>query len=145
MWADAKAWLDGALSRQEAVGFVWVVLLAFLRISTRAGIFSRPLTAGEARRTTLTLIGFRVSDGSGQQRSTAARHEQHQSCEQGRNRADEQPCGIVRLNRRRGFVVIRHCYETCVGRRNRPSPLVCTICSYEWSPQCRSTASGVTG
>lgn len=46
--AEAKAWLDGALSRQEAVGFVWVVLLAFIRISTRAGIFSRPLTTDEA-------------------------------------------------------------------------------------------------
>lgn len=46
--AEAKAWLDGALSRQEAVGFVWVVLLAFIRISTRAGIFSRPLSTDEA-------------------------------------------------------------------------------------------------
>ena len=46
--AEAKAWLDGALSRREAVGFGWVVLLAFIRISTRAGIFDRPLTTDEA-------------------------------------------------------------------------------------------------
>ena len=45
---DAKAWLDGALTQRETVGFAWVVLLAFLRISTRTGIFARPLSTGEA-------------------------------------------------------------------------------------------------
>ncbi|HVE46930.1 MAG TPA: type II toxin-antitoxin system VapC family toxin [Acidimicrobiales bacterium] len=46
--APAKGWLDGALGRAETVGFDWVVLLAFLRLSTRAGLFSRPLTTAEA-------------------------------------------------------------------------------------------------
>lgn len=45
--AAAKAWLDDVLSAREAVGFAWVVSLAFLRISTRAGILPRPLTIQE--------------------------------------------------------------------------------------------------
>lgn len=44
----AKRWLDGALSGGSAVGFPWVVLLAFISISTRAGIFPSPLTVEEA-------------------------------------------------------------------------------------------------
>lgn len=31
----ARGWLDGALNGEAAVGFAWVVLLAFLRLSTR--------------------------------------------------------------------------------------------------------------
>lgn len=45
---EAKAWIDGALARPEAVGFAWVVLLAFVRISTRPSIFPEPLTTDEA-------------------------------------------------------------------------------------------------
>lgn len=45
---EAKSWLDGALSRTETVGFAWVVLLAFIRIGTRPGIFQRPLALDEA-------------------------------------------------------------------------------------------------
>ena len=41
--ADARAWLDGELSKGAPVGFSWLVLLAFLRLSTRAGLFPRPL------------------------------------------------------------------------------------------------------
>jgi toxin-antitoxin system PIN domain toxin len=44
----ARGWLDGALGGREAVGFAWIVLLAFLRLSTRPGLFSRPLGAEEA-------------------------------------------------------------------------------------------------
>lgn len=39
----ARSWLDGALSGTETVGFSWVVLLAFLRLSTKVGLFPRPL------------------------------------------------------------------------------------------------------
>lgn len=46
--AAAKEWLDGALGAGETVGFDWVVLLAFLRLSTRPGLFPRPLGLGEA-------------------------------------------------------------------------------------------------
>jgi hypothetical protein len=44
----AKAWLKDALSGSEPVGFDWTVLLAFLRISTRAGVFPRPLSLDQA-------------------------------------------------------------------------------------------------
>ena len=39
----AKSWLESALSGQETVGFPWSVLLAFLRLTTRPGLFGRPL------------------------------------------------------------------------------------------------------
>ena len=44
----ARSWLDSALRGSEAIGFAWVVLLAFLRLSTRPGLFPRPLTLDEA-------------------------------------------------------------------------------------------------
>src|SRR6266567_3319492 len=44
----AKAWLEGALSGRQTVGFPWIVLLAFLRLTTRAVVLQRPLTAGTA-------------------------------------------------------------------------------------------------
>lgn len=40
----ARRWLEGALSDTEAVGLAWIVLLAFLRITTRPGILERPLS-----------------------------------------------------------------------------------------------------
>lgn len=40
---EAKSWLESALSGQETVGFPWNVLLAFLRLTTRPGLFRRPL------------------------------------------------------------------------------------------------------
>ncbi|HYU58923.1 MAG TPA: type II toxin-antitoxin system VapC family toxin [Actinomycetota bacterium] len=44
----ARSWLDSALGGSEAVGFSWVALLAFIRLSTRADIFLSPLTPAEA-------------------------------------------------------------------------------------------------
>lgn len=44
----AKSWLEGLLSGQEPVGLTWSVLLAFLRISTRASVFDAPLTPDQA-------------------------------------------------------------------------------------------------
>src|SRR5688500_13609328 len=46
----ARTWPDSALTGREPVGFAWVVLLAFLRISTRAGLFPRPLPLADAVR-----------------------------------------------------------------------------------------------
>ena len=46
--AKAKTWLQETLSKTEPVGFVWAVLLAFLRLSTRPAIFPRPLELAEA-------------------------------------------------------------------------------------------------
>lgn len=39
----ARSWLEHRLNGTEAVGFAWVVLLAFVRIVTRADVFPRPL------------------------------------------------------------------------------------------------------
>jgi toxin-antitoxin system PIN domain toxin len=46
--ADARSWLLGAFARPEAIGFAWTVLLAFLRLSTHAGVFPRPLSPKQA-------------------------------------------------------------------------------------------------
>ena len=39
----AKSWLEAAISGPETIGFSWNVLLAFLRLTTRPGLFRRPL------------------------------------------------------------------------------------------------------
>jgi uncharacterized protein len=44
----AKSWLESALSGTETVGFPWTVLLAFLRLTTRPGLFRRPLPVATA-------------------------------------------------------------------------------------------------
>lgn len=48
----ARTWLDSALDGYQPIGFAWVVLLAFLRLTTRPGLFARPLAVDEA----LTVI-----------------------------------------------------------------------------------------
>lgn len=45
---QAKAWLETVLSGTETVGLPWIVLLAFLRLTTRAGLFQRPLPVDAA-------------------------------------------------------------------------------------------------
>ena len=44
----SKAWLESALSSTEPLGLPRVALLAFLRITTRRGIFERPLSVAGA-------------------------------------------------------------------------------------------------
>jgi toxin-antitoxin system PIN domain toxin len=44
----ARGWLDDALTADEAVGFAWMVVLAFLRISTHPAVFPTPLTPAQA-------------------------------------------------------------------------------------------------
>lgn len=44
----ARRWLDSALSGLEAIGFTWATLLAFLRVSTHASVFARPLLVTDA-------------------------------------------------------------------------------------------------
>lgn len=44
----ARDWLDRALNGIEAVGFSWLALLAFLRLSTKVGLFPRPLPVDAA-------------------------------------------------------------------------------------------------
>lgn len=44
----SKLWLDNALAGREPVGFAWIVLLAFVRLSTKFGLFPRPLPVDRA-------------------------------------------------------------------------------------------------
>lgn len=39
----SRDWLRGALDGDDTVGLAWVVLLAFLRVSTHPAVFGRPL------------------------------------------------------------------------------------------------------
>jgi toxin-antitoxin system PIN domain toxin len=53
----ALGWLDRALSASEPVGFAWVALLAFVRLTTRAGLFRSPLAHGDALRAVEEWLG----------------------------------------------------------------------------------------
>ncbi len=44
----SRRWLDEALSGAGTVAFSWVALLAFVRLTTKVGLFPAPLTIGEA-------------------------------------------------------------------------------------------------
>lgn len=44
----ARSWLEETLSHPQTVGLAWLVILAFVRISTRRGIFQAPLAPEEA-------------------------------------------------------------------------------------------------
>ena len=48
--AAAQRWLSRSLAGGEAVGFAWVVLLAFLRVGTHRAVLPRPLDPGAAGR-----------------------------------------------------------------------------------------------
>jgi len=40
---EARTWLDDSLSGAAIVGFAWIAILAFVRLSTKAGLFPSPL------------------------------------------------------------------------------------------------------
>ena len=50
--APARDWLQRTLSGTETVGMTWIVLLAFIRLSTRAVVVEHPLGADAA----ITLV-----------------------------------------------------------------------------------------
>jgi predicted nucleic acid-binding protein len=39
----ARSWLESAISGPDTVAFSWNVLVAFLRLTTRPGLFRNPL------------------------------------------------------------------------------------------------------
>ncbi len=45
---EARNWLEETLSTTTIVGFPWIVSLAFVRITTRSGIFECPLSTEAA-------------------------------------------------------------------------------------------------
>jgi toxin-antitoxin system PIN domain toxin len=46
--SPAKRWLEMTLSGDETVGFSWNVILAVLRLTTRPGVFQKPLSIEQA-------------------------------------------------------------------------------------------------
>jgi toxin-antitoxin system PIN domain toxin len=46
----SRRWLDGALSGSDIVGLAWVPLLAFVRLTTKVGLFPSPLRPDDALR-----------------------------------------------------------------------------------------------
>jgi len=44
----ASSWLERTLNGNELVGLPWIVVLAFLRVSTRAGVLRIPMTVEKA-------------------------------------------------------------------------------------------------
>ena len=46
--AVARSWLQSALADTGGVGFAWLVLVGFVRVSTRAGILTQPLSVPDA-------------------------------------------------------------------------------------------------
>ena len=46
--ASAQKWIEAALSGTEPIGFAWMALLAFVRLSTRHGLLLKPLRIADA-------------------------------------------------------------------------------------------------
>ena len=44
----AHSWFEGVLNGSEMIGLSWIVALAFLRITTRAGLLREPMSVEEA-------------------------------------------------------------------------------------------------
>lgn len=44
----ARRWLQAALAGTETVAFTWIVVVAFLRLSTHPAVFPRPLSVEQA-------------------------------------------------------------------------------------------------
>ena len=45
-----RRWWESALNAEEPIGLAWVVLLGFLRLTTNAKVFPKPLSAEQAIR-----------------------------------------------------------------------------------------------
>jgi toxin-antitoxin system PIN domain toxin len=45
---SARAWIEESFSRPAGIAFAWPALIGFLRLSTRSGIFARPLPVDDA-------------------------------------------------------------------------------------------------
>lgn len=54
--AKSRRWLEATLSADKPVGFAWVTLLAFLRISTNARAVANPLMLAQATTTVASWL-----------------------------------------------------------------------------------------
>jgi uncharacterized protein len=66
----AKMWLESAISGPDTLGFSWNVLLAFLRLTTRPGLFRDPLPL----ETSLNLIASWLEQPSAMIVNAGPRH-----------------------------------------------------------------------
>ena len=66
----AKTWLDDALAGGSTVGFCWPVILAFVRLVTKQGLFPQPLTAEVA----LEIVGDWLAQPAARTIAPTARH-----------------------------------------------------------------------
>lgn len=66
----ASRWLTRAFADAAGVGFAWLALIGFLRLSTRSGILARPLSAEQA----LNAVHGWLSHPSAQVLQPASRH-----------------------------------------------------------------------
>jgi toxin-antitoxin system PIN domain toxin len=55
--AASRRWLDQALSGSDSVGLAWVPLLAFVRLTTKVGLFPSPLRTADAMQHVAEWIG----------------------------------------------------------------------------------------
>jgi len=46
--SKARSWLERSLSADEPIAFSWTVILAFVRLTTRRGVFRKPLQPSRA-------------------------------------------------------------------------------------------------
>jgi toxin-antitoxin system PIN domain toxin len=60
-YEGARSWLEGALSGTEEVGFAWLALLGFTRISTNPAAFDNPLSLARAFEFVESWLGSPVS------------------------------------------------------------------------------------
>jgi uncharacterized protein len=47
-YKTVRRWWEAALSDEEPIGLAWDVLLGFLRLSTSARVFAKPLDSSQA-------------------------------------------------------------------------------------------------
>jgi toxin-antitoxin system PIN domain toxin len=63
----SRRWLERSLSDRERLGFAWIALVAFLRVSTHPGLLERPLSvedaAGQVERWLERKVAVLVSPG----------------------------------------------------------------------------------
>lgn len=65
----SRRWLDRGLGGADSIGFTWLALLAFVRLSTKVGLFPSPLSSEESThqvRRWLEAPGARVLEPTSQ-------------------------------------------------------------------------------
>lgn len=60
-YARARPWLEQALSGTEAVGFAWLALVGFIRLSTNPAAFANPFSTARAFEFVQSCLGSPVA------------------------------------------------------------------------------------